>query len=384
MRFLPLPLDEELLKVARAIDLQWFAAEDEGRTEDPTEYKIKKAREEGRVAKSQELVGAIGLLMPALLLLFLAPYMLDSCLEMINFFLTRAVSTSLLETRSIFLISLRYLARIVSPLLAVALVAGLFSNLVQTGLLFSLKPLEPKVSKILPNFGQYFKRTIFSLEGLFNLAKSIIKILIIGTVAFITIRGSIEKLARLNTLGIYAALSFLGSLAVRLILMAAVLLVVLSIPDIFFQRWHFKESLKMTREEIKEERKMYEGDPLVKSRLRQRMRELLSQNMVVNVPQADVVITNPTHYAVALEWDRSTMPAPTLTAKGVNEVAERIKAIAREAEVPIVENKPLARTLYAELEIGDTIPEQYYQVIAMVLAQVSALNKARGRVLMEM
>ncbi len=371
------------LERACAIDLQWFAAEDEGRTEDPTEYKIKKAREEGRVAKSQELSAALGLLMPVLLLLFLAPYMLDTCLEMVNFFLTRSMDLDPLTDRYIYLVCLRYLAKVVAPLLVIALVSGVFSNVVQTGFLFTVKPLTPKFSKVLPKFGEYFKRSFFSMEGLFNLAKSMVKIAIIGIVAFFTIRGEIEQLARVNGMGVWAGLSYVGGVAVRLVIIAALLLLVLSIPDFFFQRHTFKESLKMTKQEIKEERKMYEGDPLVKGRLRQRMRELLSQNMAVNVPNADVVITNPTHFAVALEWNRQTMPAPMLTAKGADDVAQRIKAIARENGVPIVENKPLARTLYAELEIGDTIPEQYYQVIATVLAQVNKINEARGRVLMD-
>jgi flagellar biosynthetic protein FlhB len=164
-----------------------------------------------------------------------------------------------------------------------------------------------------------------------------------------------------------------------LLIIAALLLLGLSIPDYLFQRWQYMESLKMTKQEVKEERKMYEGDPLIKSRLRQRMRELLSRNMAANVPKADVVITNPTHYAVALEWNKDTMPAPMVTAKGADEVAQRIKAIAKESGVPIVENKPLARALYAEVEIGDIIPETYYQAIATVLAHVYKINEERRK-----
>ncbi len=372
-----------MLQRALFIDLQWFAAEDEGRTEDPTEYKIKKAREEGRVAKSQELVSALGLLAPVLMLLFFAPFMLENCIELVRFFLSRIPDLDPTKDRYIFFICLRYLARIVSPLLAIALVSGVFSNVVQTGFLFTLKPLEPKLEKILPNFGKYFKRTIFSMEGLFNVAKSIGKIFIIGIVAFLTIKSNIPKLMHIDRLGVYGALVFVGSLAVRLIIVAALLLLALAIPDIFFQRWTYKEGLKMTKQEVKEERKMHEGDPLIKSRLKQRMRELLSRQMAINVPKADVVITNPTHFAVALEWDRISMPSPMLTAKGMDEIAQRIKTIAKDNGVPIVENKPLARALYAELEIGDTIPEAYYQVIATVLAQVNKINEARGRVLQE-
>jgi flagellar biosynthetic protein FlhB len=146
-----------------------------------------------------------------------------------------------------------------------------------------------------------------------------------------------------------------------------------------FQRWRYRESLKMSREEVKEERKMYEGDPQIRNRIRQRMRELMSKNMIANVPRADVVVTNPTHFAVALEYDRETMPAPRVSAKGQDEMALRIREIAREYEVPVVENKPLARALYAETEVGDVIPIAYYEVVAAVLGKVIALNEKRRK-----
>jgi flagellar biosynthetic protein FlhB len=165
----------------------------------------------------------------------------------------------------------------------------------------------------------------------------------------------------------------------RLVIEVAAALIALAIPDYLFQRRQYMESLKMSKEEVKEERKMQEGDPLVKSRLRERMRELLLRNMAVNVPKADVVITNPTHYAIALEWDREKMPAPTVTAKGVDEVAQRIKRIAVENGVPLVENRPLARALYTDVEIGDSIPDKYYQAIAAVLAHI--YGQAAGEVL---
>jgi flagellar biosynthetic protein FlhB len=145
-----------------------------------------------------------------------------------------------------------------------------------------------------------------------------------------------------------------------------------------FQRWQYKESLKMSKQEVKEERKMYEGDPLVKSRLRQRMRELLNRNIAITVPRADVVIANPTHFAVALEY-KFGMDAPMVSAKGEDELALRIRRIAEENEVPVVENKPLARALYADTEVGDVIPEKYYQAVVTVLASVWKLNEDRRR-----
>jgi flagellar biosynthetic protein FlhB len=203
--------------------------------------------------------------------------------------------------------------------------------------------------------------------------------MIIGFVAFFVIQSELPRLTVMQATPFWLSISLIATLAMRLIIFAALMLLVLSVPDIIFQRRQYKESLKMTKQEVKEERKMYEGDPLVKSRLKQRMRELLSRNMAANVPKADVVITNPTHFAVALEWDRGSMPAPMVTAKGADEVALRIRKIAEDAGVPVVENRPLARALFAETEIGDIIPEQFYQLIAVVLAKVNKINEARGR-----
>ncbi|MFW6249907.1 MAG: EscU/YscU/HrcU family type III secretion system export apparatus switch protein, partial [Alkalispirochaetaceae bacterium] len=155
-----------------------------------------------------------------------------------------------------------------------------------------------------------------------------------------------------------------------LVLQAAIILLILSILDYFWSRRQHLEQLKMTKQEVKEERKQYEGDPLVKSRLRQRMQELLSRNMIQNVPQADVVVTNPTHYAVALQYDAARMQAPTVVAKGADNIAFKIREVAEEHGVPIFENKPLARALFAELEIGDEIPEQYYQALVTILKEV--------------
>ncbi|MDR1178495.1 MAG: flagellar biosynthesis protein FlhB [Spirochaetaceae bacterium] len=361
------------------MDLQWFAAEDEGRTEEPSEYKIRKAREEGHVSKSQELVSALVLLLPALMILFLAPYIFRTCVEMLRFYFTRAVELDPARDRIIASSFFSFLVRLSLPIALTAMAAAVFANLVQTGPLFTVKPLTPNFSKIIPRFGDYFRRTLFSMEGLYNFGKSLVKMALIGMTAFFIIRSRIKDLANLQTAGLWTSVSLVASLAIRMIIIAALLLLVLSAPDILFQRWRYRESLKMTRQEVKEERRMYEGDPLVRSKLRQRMRELLSANMAVNVPRADVVITNPTHFAVALEYRKDAMPAPRVSAKGADELAQRIKRIALDSGVPIVENKPLARSLYAETEIGDIAPLRFWEALAAVLASVSKINEERRR-----
>jgi flagellar biosynthesis protein FlhB len=353
------------------IDLQWFAAEDEGRTEEPSETKIRKAREEGRVAKSQELVGAVGLLLPALLLALLSPYYVRTLREMVVFFLSLAGDASLSSNGGqVAAAFFSYFTKLALPIALVAMAAAILSNILQVGFLFSIKPITPDFSKIVPRFGQYFKRTLFSVEGLFNQAKSIVKVAIIGFIAYSVISAEMDKLRTLFEAPFWPSVSYVFSLAMRLIIEVAVALLALSVPDILFQKRQYTESLKMSKEEVKEERKQQEGDPMVKGRLRERMRELLARNMAANVPKADVVITNPTHFAVALEWEREKMVAPTVTAKGIDEVAQRIKRIAADSGVPLVENRPLARALYADVDIGDAIPEKYYQAIAAVLAHV--------------
>ncbi|MDR2500180.1 MAG: flagellar biosynthesis protein FlhB [Treponema sp.] len=359
------------------MDLQWFAAEDEGRTEDPSEYKIQKAREEGRVAKSQELIGALVLLLPALAVLFLAPYLLRTCVEMLRFFFTRVTELDPVKDRKIFGILVGYFIRLGLPIAGVSMVAAVFANVVQTGFLFTVKPLIPNFSRIVPRFGQYFQRTLFSLDGLFNFAKSLVKMAVIGGTAFFCIRSKFERLVNLQTMSLWQGVSLTGSLAASMLIICALLLILLSIPDYLFQRWRYRESLKMSKEEVKEERKMYEGDPQIRARLRQRMREIMTRNMIANVPKADVLITNPTHYAVALEYRAETMRAPRISAKGADAMAFRLRRIAEEHGVPWVENRPLARALYAETEVGDEVPMAYWSAVAAVLSKVMKINEER-------
>ncbi|MDR0313390.1 MAG: flagellar biosynthesis protein FlhB [Treponema sp.] len=357
------------------IDLQWFAAEDEGRTFDPTDTTYRKAREEGRVAKSQELVAAVGLLFPALVILVLAPSMLNTCAEMVRFFFTRATEMNVITDRVVFGVFINYFIRLAVPILIVGFVAGLVSNIVQVRFHFTTKPLTPDFSKVLPRFGRYFQKTLFSAEGLVNLAKSIVKMVVIGFIAYNLISSEINELANLQKTDLWRGITLIASLAARMLITAAVFLLVISIPDYVFQRWQFKQNLKMTREQFKEEQKQEEGDPQVRARLRSRYKELLSRNMLNNVPKADVVITNPTHYAVALEYDSERMIAPMVIAKGEDDLAFKIREIAEAHDVPVVSHPPLTRLLYKDTEIGETIPVRYYQVVISLLGHILRADK---------
>ena len=355
--------------------VQWFAAEDEGRTEDPTEHKIKKAREEGRVARSPDLSGAIILLVTVVALAILGGWFMTSLADMLRFFLQQATTMDPTRDKTIGTAFFSYMLKLSLPICLIAMVAGIAGELIQVGFLFTTKPLKPDFKRIMPKLGQYFKRSFGSVEAFYNLAKAIFKIGILIGIAWINIAGNIDKLLNLPKRTYLEGFGYIAQLTFSVMVQSAVVLLLMALFDFWFQRRQFRDSLKMTKQEIKEERKTYDGDPLIKSRLRQRMREILSQNMIRAVPQADVVVTNPTHYAIALEYKRESMQAPTVIAKGQDLLAQRIKEIAREHSVPIIENKPLARALYAEVEVGDTIPEHFYEAVVVVLKQVYRMKR---------
>jgi flagellar biosynthetic protein FlhB len=362
------------------ISLQWFADDDDtpGKTEEPTERKLERLRQEGQVVKSQEIVSAIGLLLPAVLLLFLAPSMLRTCVEMIRFFFTRVTELDPTKDAIIVVVFFRYLMRLAAPILAVALFSAVFSNVIQTGFMFNTKPITPDFTRVMPRIGQFFRR-IFSIDGAYNFGKSILKMAIIGSVSYILIRSDLEELINLQKVTLWQGFTTVSWIAIKMLIIASILMLILSIPDYMFQRWRFRERNKMTHYEIKEEHKQHEGDPMVQSRIRSRFRELLRQNLMAAVPKADVVITNPTHLAVALQYDQKTMPGPKVVAIGADEMAARIRQIAQEHGVPLVENKPLAWNLYNDTTVDDIIPVKYWNMVAAILSKVWYLNEERRR-----
>ena len=356
------------------IHLQWFAAEDEGRTEEPTEHKLRKAREEGKVAKSVEFTAALVLLFAAASIGLIASYLLKTSVQMLRYFLGSAGGLDITRSAGIVPAFFGYFLKMSLPAVSVAFVAAVLGNVLQVGFLFTVKPITPDFSRIVPRFGRFLKRALFSGEAAFNLGKSVLKILIIAFIAYLNISADLPRILNLVQMPPLICLGLIAGIAFRIIVETALALLVLSLPDYLFQRRQHLEALKMSKQEVKEERRMYEGDPLVKSRLRERMRELLTRSMIKAVPKADVVITNPTHFAVAVEWDRLVMEAPTVTAKGADLIAQKIREIALANDVPVVENKPLARALYEEVQIGETIPEKFYEVMALILAEIYKLN----------
>ncbi|MFW6232038.1 MAG: flagellar biosynthesis protein FlhB [Spirochaetota bacterium] len=369
-RMLTVGDDGSLARVLEAMHLQWFAAEDEGRTEEPSEHKIRKAREDGKVAKSQDVTGSIILLFTVIALLILGRYILNNSQEMLTYFLRRSTEVDLAGDATIMRAFYSYFIRLTWPIAVIAFAAAVLGNVVQVGFLFTTKTITPDFNRIAPRFGKFFQRALMSTEALFNLAKSMGKVLLIVVLGVVNVAFRIDEITATLNAPFLQSFSLITEIAFNMLLQSAILMLVLSIFDYLFQRHQHMESLKMTRQEVKEERRTFEGDPQIKSRMKQRMNELLNRNMLQNVPEADVVVTNPTHFAVAMEYNRLTMEAPTVVAKGQDNIAFRIREIAGESGVPIIENKPLARALYAEVEIGDTIPEKFYEAVVIVLKQV--------------
>lgn len=348
------------------------------RTESATPKRREEARGEGKVARSTELTNALALLAGVAALAFLGGRLMQRLSDLFRSLL--AASPSGFSTEAGVYVGFQQLAlqitAILFPLLVSLVAVGLASNVLQVGFMLTGKPISPRWSLIDPIEG--FKR-ILSLRSVTELLKSILKVCIIGLIAWVTLKSDLDRLVPLTGVDGAVLVGQVGAATVRLGLRVGLALLVLGILDYGYQRWEFERSIRMSRQELEEEQKQTEGDPQVKARVRVAQRLLARRRMMADVAKADVVVTNPTHYAVALKYDRKTMPAPLVVAKGMRKLAERIKAVAKENRVPVVEDPPLARLLYKECEVGSAIPVSVYQAVARVLAYVWKLrNRTQG------
>lgn len=321
-----------------------------------------------------ELIGAISLLSTYFVLRFAGPYMAG---RVLSFARTLWVGGALQDwsesgVRLLLINTFVLVAVVVAPILLGAMVAGLLGNYLQVGFLFSMEPLVPNFDRINPISG--FKR-VFSRRALAELFKSLFKIGIIGYVAYKTVAGDLQSFPILIGLELNQVVAFLSDLVSRLLLWVGLSMLVLAMADYYYQRYEFEQSIRMTKQELKEEFRQTEGSPEVRSRIRQKQREMSRRRMMQDVKKADVVVTNPTHYAVALEYKNKDMTAPRVLAKGQGLIAFRIREVAREAHVPVVENPPLARQLHRIAEVGREIPADLYQAVAEVLAFVYQLRQ---------
>jgi len=360
-------------------DLQLFAAEDEGRTEEPTEYKKRKAREEGKVVKTQELPSALVMIFGFFVIFLFSRSILKNARLMLEFYLAAIGTVANSGENIIFILKpmLPIILKITAPIFGAVFIAALIGNIVQVGLKFSSKPIHPDFSKINPNPIRFFTKILFSRQSLVNLAKSVFKIVSISVIAFFLVKKDVYSIMRTIDMGVMQGLHLVFSIAFKIVMAVSGVMLALSIPDYFFNRREHIESLKMTRQELKEERKLLEGDPLLRARMRERQREFAKRRMMQEVPKADVVITNPTHYAVALKYEALEMASPRCIAKGQDYIAQRIKKIAEENDIAVVENKPLAKELYKRVDIGDEIPEDLFTAVAEVLAFVYNLKNKK-------
>ncbi|MDG1861357.1 MAG: flagellar biosynthesis protein FlhB [SAR324 cluster bacterium] len=352
-------------------------AEQEGqeKTEVPTEKKRRESREEGQVAFSKELSSAALLAGIVLTLVATSPIILDAMRELMSQIFRDLAQRKELSIDSIFTLSGEILSIILpafAPFAAVIIFAGIFASVLQVGVMITFKAVAPKFNKISPLTG--LKR-LFSSQSLADFLKSMAKLIIVGFVGYITY---IDKITELNGLSVSTPESILiynftvvAEVAGKIVLA----LVAIAIFDYFYQRWHHEQQLMMTKQEVKDETKQTEGDPQLKARIRQIQREMSNARMMQEVPKADAVIVNPTHFSVAILYDRDVMSAPEVIAKGADHLALRMRTVARENNVPILERPELARDLYANVEIGDDIPERFYKAIAEILAFVYRLRK---------
>ena len=343
------------------------------RTESPSAKRRADFRKKGQVAQSREVQTASMFSILLLFWFFFAPVFWGKLEEFIASVLRTSGEYNITPSS---LMQLGYylgasLAFILIPLFLVALIVGFLSTFMQIGWLFTTQPLIPDLSKLDPIKGM---GRFVSKRSLVEIIKSLLKVGLIGWIAYKTVAGEFEKALVLTDIPVSGTLLFLAKTTALVMAKVAAIMIVLAILDYAFVRWEMEEKMKMTKQEQKEEMKETEGDPHIKSKIRSIQQQMARRRMMAAVPEADVVITNPTHYAVAIQYKVGEMEAPVVLAKGQELVAKKIREIAREHEVPLVENPPVARLLHSKVEVGQTIPEELFKAVAEILAYVYSLK----------
>ena len=346
----------------------------EERTEAPTEKRRSEARQKGNVAKSAEINSTLVLLTGIVMLRWCAPWMYDQLsgfMAMLFGFIAHPSGDVTFFT-GLIARSLQFIILICIPVCVAILVIGLAANFMQIGFLFTAQPLTPRLEKL--NVISGMKR-LFSVRSIVELFKNLAKLTLIGVIAFVTIKGEYGKFIGLWDASPIAIMSCILSVSFKIVIRAVIALLIISILDFLYQRYEYEKRLKMTKQEVKEERKQMDGDPQIKSRVRSLQREMARRRMMQEVPKATVVVTNPTFIAIAIRYEPDEMQTPKVLAKGKRLIAERIKQIAIESDIPIIEDKPLARAMYDKVEVGFAIPMEFFTAVAEVLAYVYRLKK---------
>ena len=375
MQTFPLPLKPSRLEEDKfknfVFDLQRFDGE---KTEEPTPKKRADARKKGQVAKSQELNTAFVLLAGFLILRILWEYLYVNIAEYTVYLyshITQNMSTE--GITELFIGIMILLAKTVIPVMFAILIIGLGINVFQVGLMISTEKLEPKLSNLNPING--FGR-IFSKRSLVELFKSIFKIIVIGYFLYLYLKDQIPLVPQFIFFDLPHSLATIADIIFTMAFQVIGVIMIMAAADYAYQQWQTTQDLKMSKQEVKDEFKQMEGDPQIKGKIKQKQRQMAMQRMMSEVPKADVIVTNPTHLAVALSYKKG-MIAPLVIAKGQDLVAEKIKDIAREHHILIVENKPVARALFEAVEVGGTVPAELYQAVAEILAYVYKIKHRR-------
>ena len=374
-------LNEDKYILLLSYDLQFFAKEGPGgeKTEEPTGKRLDDARKKGQVAKSKEIGSAASLLAFFVMLNFMLAWLRVGFQEYFAEVYNAIPDTSRMYDGNLAMSGIGFVFRkmmikmimYMAPFLVVGLIVAVITGIAQVGWKPTAEPMKPKFSKMNPMSGL---KKIISKESLFNLGIAILKVALISLVVYNYLTGREESIFLLYDMPLAQAIVLMGDIVVQMGLRIAAVYMIVAVIDFIYQKRKVHEDMKMTKQEVKDEMKDDEGDPQIKAKQRQRMREASMRRMMQELPKADVVITNPTHFAVAIRYEALENPAPVVLAKGADFLAERIKKAAKENDIEIVENKALARMLYANVEIGEMIPPELYKAVAEVLAFVYHLK----------
>lgn len=346
----------------------------DGKTERATPKRRSEEREKGRLAVSSEVVSVVSVFASAVAVKYMAPGFLEKCTMLMNE-ISRALTVgqwSIAMVQDGFIKVGMLMAMMTAPLMLGLIGSSIAANIAQTGVYFELKPLEWKLSSVNPVGG--FK-TLFSMQSVVKLFFSLIKVLVIVYVLYLATRKSLPELTAVNYMSAGAFIKWTMMLVYSMTMKVVVLFIAVAVVDYAYQKRKYEKDMMMSKEEVKDENKQYEQNPIVKKTQRKKMRELSMHQMMAAVPRATVVVTNPTHVAIAIEYDPSSMEAPKVVAKGLRLVAQRIKDIARENGVPILERPELARALYKDVDIGKEIPSKFYEAVAEILAYLHKLGR---------
>ncbi|NLI94185.1 MAG: flagellar biosynthesis protein FlhB [Peptococcaceae bacterium] len=339
-----------------------------------TPKRRQEARKKGQVLKSQELTSAVMLLALVGLMKFWLPGAFNRIADLFRYLTNLSVEWSIRTVWNVSLTVSWQCLLILGPIFLASMVVAVVINFLQVGSLFTIETIKPQFSRLNPIEGV---KRMFGVKALVQLVKSLLKVVIIGYYLYDVIQKNMGIFPALQGVSVPQSVVLLGNILFELAWKIALAFLVLAIADFLYQWWEYEKNLRMSHDEIKEEYKQTEGDPQLKAQIKKRQRMMAMRRMMEDLKQADVVVTNPTHYAVALKYDPSKHPAPYVVAKGQDEIARRIRALAEENNIMIMENKPLARALHAQVDLGQVVPADLYKAVAEVLALVYKLNKRK-------